>query len=202
MAVRAGSLSKGACLTAFFVRGSTCNSSFFALQYSTEYPGYGRFLETNANSLHFSVFASVTFVAAAAVDLLLLSVIVMKTNDIMVAVEMAGQLAEADGLITNGMSRTISLAEAAGIGESIDLFFIAPLVLLYSYTRKHRDTVIDMAIPMAGAAAIVALYAEAFFRVSCRLPEVLNMYLQSKFGFDLSQISIAELKQMLMMLIE
>ena len=173
------------------------------LKNGRSYEEYGRYLETNTNALHFSVYAFVIFVIAALIDMLLLALIIARTmNGMMAIVKMSEQGLENSEVIASMLSRTINVSEAAGIGESVDMIFIAPLVLLYSYTRKHRNTMIDMAIPVASVAAIAVIYAEAFFLAVCQLPDLLNTYLQSTFGIDISQIDIEKLKQVLTTLVD
>ena len=111
------------------------------LKNGRSYEEYGHFLETNANSLHFSVCAFVTFIVAAVIDMLFLAFIVFRTSQgLMAAIEISDQAPENSEMMTNMLTRLINAGEAAGIGESVELFFIAPLVLLYSYTRRHRNT--------------------------------------------------------------
>ena len=54
------------------------------------------------------------------------------------------------------------IAFAAGFGNSLSLLFLAPVVLLFSYTRKPKWPVLDMIIPVAGIGLIVILFLEAF----------------------------------------
>ncbi len=54
------------------------------------------------------------------------------------------------------------IAMTAGFGNSINLLFLAPVVLLFSYTRKPKWPVLDMIIPVAGIGLIVILVLEAF----------------------------------------
>ena len=59
---------------------------------------------------------------------------------------------------------------AVGFGGSIGLAFLAPFVLLFSYTRKPKNELISMLIPAAGCVLIVALYLEAFHQALFFLP--------------------------------
>ncbi len=165
------------------------------------YEEYGRFLETNANSLHFSIHASITFIIAAVLDVAIFIIFstLMTAGDVIAAGE---QVIENEEMFTNMATRAASVVQAAGFGESIVLLFIAPFVLLFSYTRKHKDTKMDLLIPMIGIAAIVALYAEAAFRAVCGLPNILKMYLESLPELDLTELGLTEedLAELLLMM--
>ncbi len=158
------------------------------------YEEYGHFLETNANSLHFSVHACITFIVAALIDLVILFVfsVLLTAGDVIATGEMAEQVLTDKELLSNMTLRTMNVAEAAGIGESMPLLLVAPFVLLFSYTRKHKDTKMDLLIPMIGIAAIAALYMEAVFRAICEVPNILQMYLASIPDLDPAALGLTE----------
>ncbi|MBR3739235.1 MAG: hypothetical protein IKN04_02115 [Clostridia bacterium] len=158
------------------------------------YEEYGLFLETNANSLHFSVHACVTFIIAAVLDIMIFIAFstLMTAGDVMAAGEMAEQVIENKEMLTDMAMRTAFVAQAAGFGESLVLLFVAPFVLLFSYTRKHKDTKMDLFIPVIGIAAIVALYTEAVFRAICELPNILKMYMASIPELDPAALGLTE----------
>ena len=168
------------------------------------YEEYGHFLETNANSLHFSIHACVTFIIAAVLDMAIFFTfsVLMTAGDLLAAGEMADQVLENKEMLTDMAARTMSVAQAAGFGESLVLLFVAPFVLLFSYTRKHKDTKMDLLIPVIGIAAIAALYTEAVFRAICELPNILEMYLQSIPDLDPAALGLTEedLTQLLMLM--
>ena len=62
------------------------------------------------------------------------------------------------------------LAEAVGFGGSVSLFLLAPLVLLFSYTRKPKYPRLDLLIPVAGMVAILFVYLEGTHWLLSRLP--------------------------------
>ena len=168
------------------------------------YEEYGHFLETNANSLHFSIRACITFIVAAVIDLVIFVIflVLMTTGDVIATGEMAEQVIENNEMLTNMAARAASVVQAAGFGESTVLLFVAPFVLLFSYTRKHADTKMDLLIPVAGIAAIAALYFETFFRILCELPNVIQAYLQSIPGLDPAALGMTEeeLTQLLLLM--
>ena len=165
------------------------------------YEEYGHFLETNANSLHFSVHACVTFIVAAVVDIVIFIIfsVLMTAGDLAAAGE---QVIENEEMVASMTTRVMYVAQAAGFGESTVLLFVAPFVLLFSYTRKHKDTKMDLLIPMIGIAAIVALYIEAVFQAICELPNILQMYMASIPDLDPAALGLTEedLTQLLLLM--
>jgi len=114
---------------------------------------YVEFLQTNANSWHFSVHAAIILAVAAVLDFITVLVFAAARSAPFYGTEaFAGQAMEA-----------VSLAVKWGFGESVVLIFIAPLMLIFSYTRKPKRPALDIVIPAAGVALIVAEYAEAVY---------------------------------------
>lgn len=74
--------------------------------------------------------------------------------------------AQVEASITEGMR--ISLA--VGFGNSISLIFLAPLVLLFSYTRRPKNAMLDMLIPVIGIALILFMYLEGGHQLLINLP--------------------------------
>lgn len=76
----------------------------------------------------------------------------------------------ADNEIMASIDTGMRLAMAVGFGGSIGLIFLAPLVLLFSYTRKPKYPMLDLAIPVAGIVAIMLVYLEGTHRLLPLLP--------------------------------
>ena len=64
----------------------------------------------------------------------------------------------------------IRLSRAVGFGDSISLIFLAPLALLFCYTRKPKYPRLDMLIPVAGIALILFAYLEGVHQLLLALP--------------------------------
>ena len=86
------------------------------------------------------------------------------------ATDGALESAEYEALINSSISAGIGIAGAVGFGGSVGLIFLAPLVLLFSYTRKPKYPMLDLAIPVAGIVAIVLVYLEATHQLLSMLP--------------------------------
>lgn len=67
-------------------------------------------------------------------------------------------------------NRGIDIALAMGFGGSIYLFLLAPLVLLFSYTRKPKHPWMGMLVPVAGYVLIIVAYVEGIHQLLYLLP--------------------------------
>ena len=111
---------------------------------------YRAFLETNRNSLNLSVYMSFLMVAAALIDILVLSLIIADS---------------ANGLdpsmfTVETLTRYARVGMAMGLGKSVPLILVAPVVLLYSYTRKPKYGILSILIPIGGIFLIILLVVE------------------------------------------
>jgi hypothetical protein len=125
------------------------------------YEEYLGFLDTNRNSWDFARFTAKILAVAGMLDLILvLGVILSQT----------GLEAEADAAnIAEMMDRS-----AFGLGESFSLLLLAPIMLLFSYTRTHKNKILDTLIPAIGVAAIVLAYLEGLYQVLRMVPDMLS----------------------------
>ena len=120
---------------------------------------YRQFLGTNRNSLHFSVFTAILFLVAAIVDLVVLLIILISMSP---SPEMLSDEA--------GLNAAITQILRIGVGKSTGLAFVAPIMLLYSYTRKHKNSIIDYVIPIGGIILVIFIYTEFVFQALRMLP--------------------------------
>ena len=58
------------------------------------------------------------------------------------------------------MLKGASVASAVGFGDSIYMLFLAPFVLLFSYTRKPKWPLVSTLVPVAGVMLILVIYLE------------------------------------------
>lgn len=73
-------------------------------------------------------------------------------------------------MISASINEGIRLSEAVGFGGSVNLILLAPVVLLFSYTRKPKNRLLDTLIPVAGMALIVLVYIECTHQLLGHLP--------------------------------
>ena len=118
---------------------------------------YEAFLQTNRNSLHFSVFLCLIMVIAAVLDYFIMyflsanaapSVQALENADLEKAIEYA------------------AVAQAMGFGNAaIPLLLAAPFVLLFSYTRVPKNKFVSLLIPVAGVVLILIFLLEGLYHL-------------------------------------
>ena len=138
-------------------------------RHGRSYEEYRAFLQTNRNSFHFSVYLAVVMVVAGIIDLAITIFLLSfeaGTLNIEITVEE----------LTKNMAEIIRPAEALGIGESITLLFVAPMVLLFSYSRVPKNKRVSMLIPAGAIVLILLVVLEAINQLIGYLPfEKINM---------------------------
>ena len=118
---------------------------------------YQAFLRTNRNSLHFSIFLTVMLVIAGIAD---------ATIMIYMMIRQAGSVEAVEKLLETA-DEYYPIAVAIGFGKSISLMFIAPLMLLYSYTRKPKIPKLTTLIPMVGIGLIAFVVIQGAYQLLC-----------------------------------
>ena len=123
---------------------------------------YQAFLKTNRNSFQFSRFTAVILAVAGILDFVAMLVVL--------------------GILSNHVPEGAELTEdmimshltALGLGESILLLLMAPIMLLFSYTRTHKNKTLDSFIPIAGIALIALIYIEGGYQFLQMAPDMLG----------------------------
>ena len=67
---------------------------------------------------------------------------------------------ELSDFLEGSMLKGASVASAVGFGDSIYMLFLAPFVLLFSYTRKPKWPLVSTLVPVAGVMLILVIYLE------------------------------------------
>jgi len=115
---------------------------------------YQDFVKTNAHSWQFSRTLAITMAVAGVIDLiiyLILTLVILHNSGFSGTEEQVTQMAllVSDVLIN------------AGVGGSGALILVAPLVLLFSYTKTHKKSMINLILPAAAIIIIIFMYLEA-----------------------------------------
>ena len=118
------------------------------------------------NSLHFAVFAAVLLLIAGLLDLLFF---------LDIAAYEVLEMFKLDKLSNIDISRILDPnlvlgATAMGFGNAIQLLLMPPFVLLFSYTRTHKNKLIDIFIPIAGIVLILLVYIQGGYQIIRILP--------------------------------
>ena len=131
---------------------------------------YQAFLKSKRNSFHFARFTAVLLVVAAIVDAAVYFGNTVAEVYRMTAPALADGSEAAALAMEEAMNNVRSTALAMGFGNSISLLPMAPIVLLYSYTRRKKNPVIDTLIPLAGVFLFLILFLQGLYQIMHILP--------------------------------
>ena len=121
---------------------------------------YGEFWNTNANSLHFSLLASLVIFITVLLDILLLL-----GTTVLLTADTTDILTMTEPQILEKFMRAAMVITDLGVGGCVGMILIIPLLLLFSFTRKHKSKLIDALIPAGGIILIIILYIESGYQV-------------------------------------
>ena len=120
---------------------------------------YQAFLKTNKNSLDIMLFAIVVMLVIIVIDEFLLKDLIVPrivaSNRGIIPEE---YISAYEFLIAPAVS-------ACGIGDMKNMLFFTPLLLLFSYTRTHKHTIIDAGITVLGIAGIALIYLDGIMGI-------------------------------------
>ncbi len=152
-------------LFAFFIKFR----EFFFIKRGGTHEEYQRFLKTNANSLHFSIYAAIMFVLAAIADFALTIGISMAItqNFIKGGIE-----------ASEAAARAVTLVRGLGYSTAYPFLFLSPLMLLFSYTKTHKSFRPDAYIAAGGVGLVVFVYIEGIYWVIRMAPQILQNLLK------------------------
>ena len=120
---------------------------------------YQEHLQTNAHSFKTSIIISIVFLVIAILDLLALITLVIH------AFVVASAATQVEEEITLLATKEINTWVGCGFGGAACLFLIIPIVLLFSYTKEHKNPKLDKFVPIVGVGLIVCVYIEGIFQV-------------------------------------
>lgn len=122
---------------------------------------YLAFLKTNRNSFHFSAYLAVVLVLAALADFIILFVLMEYQ---------AGSMETLASDVETRFEEFSRAAVAVGFGGAVSLLAVAPLVLLFSYTKEPKNKKISMLIPAVGIVLMLILILEGVYQGLGYLP--------------------------------
>ncbi len=108
-------------------------------------------MQTNYNSLRFSLFTAKIFFLTALLDVFVVFILPL------LILFIGGQ-----GL--SGYAALTDAIIASGFGGSIELLPMIPFMLLFSYTRTHKNRVVDAVLPLFGIALIFMVWIEGGYQ--------------------------------------
>ncbi len=110
---------------------------------------YHAYLQTKRNAFSFSRYVAKLFFWFALLDVIL---------TIIVSAIIAVQL-DIDLDLASTYARSIGLGQCIGIGLAI------PLILLFSYKKTHKDSTMDIIIPVVGIGLCALVYVEGLYEI-------------------------------------
>ena len=136
--------------------------------------------KTNAHALRFSIIIAIVFLLAGIIDFIICLVISAAT-----ATNFADIFNnDSDQAINYG----ITVASKMGFGNAIVLILVAPIALLFSYTKTHENKKIDKFIPIVGIALAVFVYLEGMFQIMVNNIPILIEKIADIFGGNSSEL--------------
>lgn len=135
-------------------------------RHGRSYDEYLLFLQTNRNSLHFSIYASVTSFLAGLIDLFIYFAFTVAEVSI-------------SGVDVTQTGNFTPIVLKLGFGDSVGLILFAPILMLFSYNRKSTDKTLSALIPVAGVVLIILIYLQGFYQLLQQLPAFLSNHLDS-----------------------
>ena len=130
---------------------------------------YQAFLGTNLNSLQFSTFVTIQFSVVAFLDVILA---------IIVSAAIAPRFAYAE----DALLASVTAVSSWGLGACLPLLLVTPFIMLFSYTRTHKDTKMDLIINLLGIIGLVLIYLEGLYQAAIYEIDVLKGFLEGMMG--------------------
>jgi hypothetical protein len=123
---------------------------------------YLEFMKTNRNSFHLSVHLCLSMIAFAIIDLVLFLTLAVAHASTVLPADTAGLTAEAiETVELVALAQGGLVASAVGIGGSMCMALVAPLMLLYSYNKQPKNKIISLLAPAVGIILMLLVVLEA-----------------------------------------
>lgn len=129
-------------------------------KHSKTHEDYEAYLKTNHNSFRFAKFVSLSIIIVSVIDFILMLTVVLLhlyTN--------GGLENISDDRLTNA----VELAISWGFGKTTFLMTIIPVILLFSYTKTHKNKLIDIAVPAVSIMIIGFIFFDGMFSMICEV---------------------------------
>jgi len=143
----------------------------FLKKYNYDYELLREHEQTNAHSFRTSITIAVVFAVISTLDIfaffgyVVFQIIKIGTED--------------------SVFQAFDLASQLGLGGSIPLILIAPLALLYSYTKVHKNKKLDSFLPIIGIGLIVFTIVEGIYlTLRINLSQMMNAFIGSMEGME------------------
>ena len=145
---------------------------------------YEEHIKTNAHSLRFSIIIAIVFFVAGLLDLI---------TNLMISIGLAIKFSVLDPEQEQvAIQAASAITESMGFGNASILMLIAPIALLFSYTKTHANTKIDSFIPIIGVALIIFVYIEGMFQIAVQNIPIIVEKIKDFFSIDVNPEEMIE----------
>ena len=126
------------------------------------------YIRTNDHSLRFSIFTSVMILITGMIDLLvyIFSTALLSATASGIDVNTTAELTkEAEAAIMANLPLAEKVVGAWRFGEHWPMVVLIPVILLFSYTRNHKNPKADIYVPIGGAVFAVLVGIESTYQL-------------------------------------
>ena len=156
---------------AFYIKGR--EGKF--LKHGKTHEDYQAYLKTNRNSFQFSKKFALMCVIYGALDLVFVLILFFLR---LANAGVLGNFIEASSEEIDQITDFIlNEVKSIGFGGSVMMILIAPVILLFSYTRSYKKSKIDTLIPIGAVVVIGLVVLEGIFRLLCLVPDKVSVLL-------------------------
>lgn len=122
---------------------------------------YETYMKTKRNALSFSAQVSIRFLIISLLDLIILIGFVVVFGILFVIDD--PETAE------YGIVVGLSFAQSFEFGECVGLFIAIPFILLFNYTKRYKNSSMDIIVPLIGISLIAFVYLEGGYQIIIKL---------------------------------
>ena len=145
---------------------------------------YEQYLDTNRNRWGFAKFAAIACVVAGLLDLaIVVFALVSETGS-----NMSYVMTLSDESFNVWFYGLVDKYLNAGFGGSVDLILVAPVMLLFDYTKTYKNTIVEIAIPVVAVVLLVFIYLEGSLFAVRAIAKVTKEQVLPQIGAMLTQM--------------
>ena len=133
------------------------NRERFYIKNGRTHEDYKNFLNTNVNSLHFSIFLAVAILIAVALDI---------TAFVGILVGEVSRYNVNDPNFGEYLMYWAQTVYSWGFGQCVIMILLIPVILLFDYKKTYKNNMLDIFIPLAGVILMVFVTIEGLFEVA------------------------------------
>ena len=127
---------------------------------------YEEYIKTNVHSLRFSIYTSVVILITGIIDFLVYVIGTIALTFSVVGIDLNEALSD-DALYTVN-EQVLPLASkvvgAFGFGKHLYMIILIPVIMLFSYTRNHKNEAADALIPIGGIVLAIIVAIESIYQ--------------------------------------